>query len=151
MAYSPHNTIPPHILNAAVRRYVQTDEPVAAICADLGISAGALHRERRLRGLPARPRRDPPPPPRRPEPRADRYAFAPQTPKQRAVWHAWRAEPHAGPSRLAALSGATPGYVSRLVGHWEAMGEGRQLREAVRRAARCPHCGGELGEARHGA
>jgi uncharacterized protein with PIN domain len=45
--------------------------------------------------------------------------------------------------------------VSRLVGHWEAMDEGRGRLEAVRRElrpepARCPHCGGALGEARRG-
>jgi hypothetical protein len=152
MAYSPHNAIPPHILSAAVQRYVQTDEPIEAICADLGISAGSLHRERRARGLPARPRHDPPPPRWRSEAKPDRYAAEPQTPKQRAVWRAWRAEPNAGPSRWAELSGATPGYASRLVGHWEAMDEGRGRLEAELRPepARCPHCGGALGEARRG-
>jgi hypothetical protein len=87
-----------------------------------------------------------------PRPAPTGYAAEPQTAKQRAVWRAWRAEPNAGPSRWAELSGATPGYVSRLVGHWEAMDEGRGRLEAELRPepARCPHCGAALGEARRG-
>lgn len=149
MAYSPHNTIPPHILDGAVRAYAQTVEPVADICARFKISPPTLHRERRARGIPVRPQTWRGRPKRR-EGRKDRYAPAPQTPKQQAVWEAWRAEPSAGPARWAQVSGATPGYVSRLVGHWEAMSDGRARRLAIR--ARCPHCGGELPqEARRGA
>lgn len=122
MAYSPHNTIPPHILDAAIRAYVQTAEPVSDICARLKISHATLHRERRARGLPLRSWR-PPGRPRRKEGRADVYALAPRTPKQQRVWDARQAEPHAPPTRLAQLSEASLPYVSRLVGHWQALEE----------------------------
>jgi hypothetical protein len=144
MAYSSHNTIPPHILDLAIRAYVQTVEPVRDICARFKISHATLQRERRARGISPRPP-DWRERPTRKGARGDRFALEPQTPKQRAVWLAWQREPHAGPQRLAELSGATRGYVSRLVGHWRAVEEGWRPEPA-----RCPHCGGALGEARRG-
>jgi hypothetical protein len=138
MAHTPANIIPPHILNAAIRAYVETAEPVDDICGRLKISHATLQRERRARGIPPRrlaPRQ------LRQEPRPDRYALEPATEKQRAVWAVWRAHPNAPPSWLAERSGATTGYVSRLVGHWRAVEQGYQGEPA-----RCPHCGGALGE-----
>jgi hypothetical protein len=129
MAYTPANATPPHILNAAIRAYVQTAEPVDAICDRLGISHATLHRERRARGLPPRPRHPLPPRPR--VLRVERYAAEPQTERQRRVWAAWQAAPEATTHQLAAVSGVSQSYASRLVGHWQAMERGRRRLEEV--------------------
>lgn len=129
MADAPANTTPPHILDAAIRAYVQTAEPVDAICARLGISKATLHRERRSRGLPPRPRYPLPPRPRLI--RAERYAAEPNSERQRRVWAAWQANPDATTHQLAAVSGVSQSYASRLVGHWQAMERGRRRLEEV--------------------
>lgn len=54
--------------------------------------------------------------------RADHFAPEPATPLAKRVRRAVEAAPGAGPRAWAQASGASEGYVSRLVGHWRALG-----------------------------
>lgn len=52
--------------------------------------------------------------------RPDRYADQPLTEKARRVWDAWQAAPDAGTMEIARRARVSPGYASRLIGHWRA-------------------------------
>lgn len=97
----------------AIAAYV-AGEPIKTILLRFEISNDTLSRWCRAEGIP--PRR----PVHRKRVQRERYAAEPQTPLARRVRRVYEADPNAGTAVWAQQSGASEGYVSRLVGHWRA-------------------------------
>ena len=93
---------------------VQRGEPVARVALRYGVAPATIRRwchaagvypPRQHRGITARP---------------DVYPAVPRTPRQQAVYAAWRAEPGAPLAAIAHAAGVSQPYASRLIGQWRA-------------------------------
>lgn len=98
---------------AALADYVNR-VPATTICRRYDISDATLRRWRRAAGIPPRVAVH------TPRVQRERYKAVPETPLARRVRRVYEAMPDAGVAAWARASGASEGYVSRLVGHWRA-------------------------------